>query len=265
MSYRILYLIIAALFLIIAALFLTVAAKADPVDGFLNETYTKYGEDLTPGMGTYSRGFRLGRLNKCSLKGFMRKSTECNFMVGNKGIYLEKLVTCGDSKCTKIINPWKFSSGEESFDKLNDDSGKYWVIEYAQSVSNVSAVSGRDTEYEYVRSFRPIKKEVKACNRTDISKGSWSNGARTGRLVKLSVKGLMAKSFEATVQEGDEGSQFIAMSITTTDVDFLRCAYETLFSAKSVKVIYAEDMLFNPATSDTAYEIIGLEPVEEGL
>jgi hypothetical protein len=237
-------------------------------DELFQTVYTKWGQDLTPGTGTFSRGFRIGNLSKCSMKGMVRRSSECNMFVGNESTPLVK-TSCtknddGSKSChDTVINPWQFSSGPENFRMLDSMSGDYWVIEYAQSRMNVPMSSGRDTEYEFVHAFRPTGKTY-TCERT-YPAGNFSNGSRVGRLVKLSLKGNFSKSFEAKMQEGPSGSLFVDMSITDADPSFVYCAYQVLFSGKKVKVEYAQDMFFDPTRRDTPYEIVAIRPASNGL
>jgi hypothetical protein len=239
-------------------------------DQLFQTVYTKWGQDLTPGMGTFSRGFRIGNISKCSMKGMLRRSTECNMFVGNESTPLSKTVCTkdrdGNKSCRdEIVNPWQFSSGPENFRYLDSLSGDYWVVEYAQSQFNLPVSSGRDTEYEYVRAFRPTGKSV-TCERSGYTpQGNFSNGSRTGRLVKLSLKGNFNKSFEAKMQEGPSGSLFVDMSITDATPQFVYCAYQVLFSGKKVKIEYAQDMLFNPTARDTPYEIVRISTASNGL
>lgn len=231
-------------------------------ESLFETVFTKWGQDLTPGMGTFSRGWRLGYLEKCSMKGMIRRSSECSMKVGNESTYLEKTECSTDSKgntdCTKkIINPWFFSSGPENFRTLDAIVGAYYIIEYAQSTANLPVASGRDTDYEFVRILRPTLKPV-TCQRTNPLKGNFSNGNRTGRLVKLSVKGVVNKSFEATIQVGKTGSEFAYMSITDASPEFVYCAFTALFSGKMVTVNYAQDLLYNPTRRDTPYEIVSI-------
>ncbi|NJO61081.1 MAG: hypothetical protein HC836_23305 [Richelia sp. RM2_1_2] len=215
-----------------------------------------------PGLGDFSRGKRVGFLNKVSVKGWPA-STEGELMVGNESSYLETTVSCGTdgkNRCTKVINPWGFSAAKERAPEIREHEGTYVVIEYLQA--SVKSLS-RSTDYELVRIY-PIDRSAapaEACVREGANVGTFSDGSRTGRVVKMSNKGNLFKSNEIIVQEGFSGNKFHPMSITDGDSKFVRCVHNFMISGKPVKVQYSQSWLRNPSARDTSYEVISVTPV----
>jgi hypothetical protein len=224
------------------------------------------GETGHPALGTYSIGYRIGQLSKFSVKG-MIKSGEGELLVGNESTYLETSYSCGTKEkpesCTRVINPWSFSSDKEKASMVNPHIGEYVVIKYEQAMGSIIT---RDTEYELLSIFSPkADSKPQACFPKSYKKGNKSEGIRVGRLVKLSLKGMVSETFEATMQVGNSGSQFHHMSVSAGEPEFVECVLSWLKSGRKVKVHYSQSFLRNPTQRDTDYDIVSVEPASMGL
>lgn len=217
------------------------------------------------GLGTNSEGFRMGQLTKFSIKGLINKSGEGEMLVGNESTPYVKTFSCGDQVCKETLNPWDFSVDPNNsvlIKQLNDLSGEYVVLQYHQAIVR-NAVS-YNTSYMVVGAW-PVSQSLNpaTCTAKNMEAGSRSSGFRVGRVVKVSNKGKLVKSWEAIVQVGNSGSQFIKMSIE--DETMANCALVYLRSGKKVKVNYEQSIIRNPLESDTNYEITKIEATKNGL
>jgi hypothetical protein len=238
---------------------------ASPVAASLDSFTLSPGEVGHPGVGTYSIGYRLGNLDKFSVKGFI-KSGEGDLLVGNESDYREESYPCGTTEepktCKRVINPWRFSCATEKAPKVEPFSGQYVVIKYEQAM--ISAPN-RDTDYELldIYAFKTNSK-LQACHAKSYKVGSKSKGNRTGRLVKLSLRGNAFDTFEATMQEGNSGNLFHHLSISSGDDQFVECALSWLKSGRKIKIKYDQSFFRNPLNRDTTYDIVSIEPAATG-
>ncbi len=215
-----------------------------------------YGE----GYGTYSKGVRVGRVEKFGMKGFINKSGEGYMTLGINSS--NAYIRIGDSK-KKLVNPWYFSihkRKEDLIKKLEESQGSYRVIGYNQARVK-SGLTG-DTEYE-VTSVDEIQAKVeKPCVAADYIKGSKSNSSIVGRIVKASTKGTIAGTNEIMMQVGDSGDNFKELSITGDDM--MSCVMDYVMAGQRVKVSYSESV-FNMRvfSRNTAYDIVKVEPIDK--
>ena len=193
----------------------------------------------------YSDGFRMGSIDKVSKKGMVVKSIEGQMLMGREGTPYVK----GNGEDKKVVNPWYFSAEDKMFQKLHDAGGYVWV-EYSQSHVNLGLKY--DTDY-LVTKVRPVtRKNPTNCNVKIDGVGMKSKGKRSGRIVKTSRKGRVAKTYEIIIQVGNSGNKFKHMSIT--DKRLYACAISALKSAKKVDVYYTESHI-NTSLRDTSYTV----------
>lgn len=215
------------------------------------------------GIGNYSNGWRMGSIDKFSVKGLFTKSGEGQMLMGRESSPYQITSGSGDSKTTKIINPWYFSSSssyEHLWSKLSNIVGSYVVIKYSQSHFKALNV---DTDYEVLSIEKPTKHFDEICTAKTYNKGSNSLGTRAGRIVKASVKGTVSNSYEIMLQQGNAGNQFKNMSISS-DKSLYNCAIRALKSAKKVKITYNESIInLDIFGRNTAYDIVQIEPVDD--
>lgn len=208
----------------------------------------------------YSEGYRMGRLNKFSLKGNFVKSGEGELSMGREGSFYEKCSGSGKERNCKRINPWKFSTEPTGVSKVNPFSGKYVVIQYRQvRLNNPLKYS---TDYR-VKDIYPVNKSIRLGKGYvgSVPGGTKSEGFRTGRVVKASSKGHISKTYEIIIQIGNSGNQYKHMS--TKDPKLFEFAIKTLKSAKQVKLLYTERGLLQFSMDDTKYQLYGIEPLED--
>jgi len=220
------------------------------------------------GIGTFSEGYRIGQISKFSVKGFIWKSGEGEMLVGNESAPLIETYSCHDGKiCTRQINPWAFSTGPAYATFIDNYIGKYAVIRYKQA--HVQSLK-RDTDYEVMEvmaPFDPSALSQTSCVAPDYVEGSKSAGTRVGRLVKISWKGTLTKTYEVTMQVGNSGNQFHYMSISDGEKKgkYVDCLLQMLMAGAKVKVNYSESYVFNPLNRDTGYDIVSVEVASTGL
>ena len=75
------------------------------------------------GYGTYSEGYRMGKLNKFSSTGLIYKSCEGDLLLGKESSYYF------DTKDSVLVNPWQFSLSTKSefVSKMSQYANKYVV------------------------------------------------------------------------------------------------------------------------------------------
>lgn len=209
-------------------------------------------------MGTYSEGYRMGMLSKWSYKGLFSKTGEGELLMGNDSSPWIKVTGSGDSKTRVQMNPWAFSSDEAIYNQNRSKVGNYVVIRYREVLVQFTSTGG-DTKYR-VEEVQELAKAAPTtpCGSQEASGGK-SDGDRVGRVVKVSLKGTIEKSYEMTLQVGNAGGQFIEMSIS--DPAIYECAVNFLKSGKRVKLTYDQSILRNPLARDTAYNVVGLAPI----
>jgi hypothetical protein len=208
------------------------------------------------GIGTFSEGWRMGRIIKSSVKGMITKSTESQMMMGkDSDVWATYSKDSNGNTVTTTKNPWSFSNSKEAYDILSKYEGKYVAVRYVQS--QIRAIGSRDTDYTAVEVV-PVTKEAPSCTAEGKPEGSYSKGSRTGRIVKVSNKGNFAKTWEMIIHLG--GKNFIEMSVT--DENVAKCATEWLKSGKEVTVGYSQLML-NISLNDTDYRVYKIAPADD--
>ena len=207
----------------------------------------------------YSEGYRLGRVIKYSVKGYMTKSGEGQMMMGREGT--EWITGSGDSKTVR--NPWAFSSVLDKSNLINGYIGKYAVIHYEEVQLNNRM--SYDTPYRVL----DVQKVNKTLPFNDIFEipcpmGEKSQGIRVGRIVKVSKKGRMVDTCEIIVQVGNSGGTFVPMSIT--DPAMYDHAIKVLYSSKMVNVHYVDVGISNIMSfNDSKYRVWKIEYINDDI
>jgi hypothetical protein len=210
----------------------------------------------------FSEGYRIGMLSKFSIKGLSRKSGEGELMLGNESSLFQW--KSGDS--TRLINPWLFSvidSNPELINKISSMVDNYVIIKYQQSL--VYNPLSSDTGYRVI-DVLPVNTKSQPANCIASSSvmsrgtGDYSDGVRTGRIVKMSNKGVVNKTYESIVQVGPAGNYFQPMSIA--EEEMAKCVFQFLSSGKMAKITYHQAaIIFDPTSQDSTYEIIKVEAI----
>lgn len=205
------------------------------------------------GLNDFSHGFRMGQLVKFSVKGLINKSGEGQLLMGNESTTWVK--GTGDDK--KTMNPWSFSAEKKMYNPLKGAEGTYVWIEYDQS--NIYNPMARNTDYNVtaVQKVQPELAPKEECV-DPAAKGKYSEGARVGRIVKVSTKGTVNKSYEIIVQVGNAGGVFHEMTIQSENV--YNCAINWVKSGKKVKVDYRQRLFTFGITRDTSYDVSRISP-----
>lgn len=202
------------------------------------------------GFGTYSEGYRMGKLNKLSTTGILFKSVEGDLLLGNESSYYF------DYQDSILINPWQFSLSTKSeiADQLATYANKYVVIKYKQY--QLGPLNW-ETDYEPIEitDVNPLIQLI-PYEISDI-KGNKSEGFRVGRVVKLSKKGTVAKTYEVTFQLSDVGNDFMQMSVSNDRM--YGSLLLALKSGKKIMFYYKKQILHNPLKQDTDYLVWKVE------
>lgn len=207
------------------------------------------------GVGTYSEGYEMGLMSKYSEKGHVLKSGEGELYMGNASSTVVEESGSGDDKTKKQINPRLFSTDAENVNTYKPFEGKYVLIHYKQH-----RIKGVVYETEYVPiDIKEVDKtlQMKPYETTNAS-GNYSQGDRTGRIVKASRKGTIVKSYEIILQAGNEGNTFLNMSVE--DEGLYNALIPYMQSGSVCKVFYKQKGMRNAITEDTPYEIYRIEP-----
>jgi hypothetical protein len=221
------------------------------VGGFAYDSYAS---------ATYSHGWRMGLLYKLSEKSnwtrlFVRDTGEGEVMLGVNSARAEWRGGDGQAQ----FNPWAFSATVEQARRYVGMEGRMVAVEYRQVIDRWHGWKG-DTAYRLVQ-IMPLEPRLGPAAGVEVKRhGMRSAGRRIGRLVKVTRKGIAAKSWEVTVQEASGGNNFLEMSLL--DDEIYDAAVEYLRSGKLLSISYIESLVRNPLNRDTNYAIIGLKPVE---
>tara|TARA_R110002167_G_scaffold143481_22_gene332853 strand:+ start:5203 stop:5568 length:366 start_codon:yes stop_codon:yes gene_type:complete len=86
----------------------------------------------------------------------------------------------------------------------------------------------------------------------------YSEGVRSGELIKISHKGVVVKTWEGEISQGISGAQIFAFSILDSDADVIEKLKE--YQGQYVKVTYIERFATFFWLGDTKYFITHVEP-----
>ncbi len=86
---------------------------------------------------------------------------------------------------------------------------------------------------------------------------SFSEGVRSGELIKLTHKGVIAKTWEGEISQGISGAQIFAFSVLDKDKDVIEKLKE--YQGQYVKVSYTERYATFFWLGDTKYFITAVE------
>ena len=86
---------------------------------------------------------------------------------------------------------------------------------------------------------------------------SFSEGVRSGELIKLTHKGVIAKTWEGEISQGISGAQIFAFSVLDKDKDVIEKLKE--YQGQYVKVNYTERYTTFFWLGDTKYFITAVE------
>jgi hypothetical protein len=211
---------------------------------------------------TYSHGWRMGLLFKLSEKStwrrlYIRSTGEGDLMLGAGSSRAEWAGADGQTQ----TNPWSFSATRDQAEQYQGLEGRMVAVEYRQIMHRYHAWQG-DTDYRVVQ-IVPVDPKLGVEEGFSIAGrgGLRSAGRRVGRLVKVTRKGIAAKSWEVTLQEGAGGNNFLEMSILHDDM--FEAAETYLRSGRLLSIAYAESVVRNPIARDTNYEVIGIKPIQD--
>lgn len=88
----------------------------------------------------------------------------------------------------------------------------------------------------------------------------YSEGVRSGELIKISRKGVIAKTWEGEISQGISGAQIFAFSVLDKDEEVIEKLKE--YQGKYVKLNYTERYATFFWLGDTKYFITKVEPDE---
>jgi hypothetical protein len=87
---------------------------------------------------------------------------------------------------------------------------------------------------------------------------TYSEGIRSGELIKFSNKGILFKTYEGEISEGIAGSRIFSFSVLDRDKNVIEDLKK--FEGRYVKVTYVERYKSFPWWGDTNYFIIAVHP-----
>ena len=115
-----------------------------------------------------------------------------------------------------------------------------------------------ETEYEPLE-ITPLDTSIAIlpCQEQSVD-GFKSEGFRIGRVVKLSKRGTIIKSYEVMFQLSNIGNDFMSMSVT--DENIYKSLMTSLVSGKQIMIHYKKQFIHNPF-QDTDYVIWKVEKI----
>lgn len=90
---------------------------------------------------------------------------------------------------------------------------------------------------------------------------TFSEGFRSGELIKVSKKGILFKTWEGEISQGVSEAQRFSFSIETDQARIIDLMKE--YQGKFVRLTYKERFSTFPWLGDTLYYIIDIELIEE--
>jgi hypothetical protein len=212
-------------------------------------------------INTYSSGWRLGELNKFSLRGLMVSTAEGDLMLGKDSSRRVETI----NGVQTVLNPWSFSASTDIFESYRARAsalrGQMVAVRYRQVFLRPIAFT-YETDY-IVDDIRPAEPTLATAYSVpgfhpNESSGR-SDGDRVGRIVKVTEKGILFKTWEATIQVGNAGNEFIDVSIL--DEGMFAAATRALQSGRRYNFFYGVSLVRNPLARDTRYELRMIEPM----
>ncbi len=88
----------------------------------------------------------------------------------------------------------------------------------------------------------------------------YSEGVRSGELIKISRKGMLIKTWEGQISQGISGAQIFSFSVLDKESEVIRNLEE--YQGEYVKLYYTERYATFPWLGDTKYFITRVEPDE---
>lgn len=227
-------------------------------NSYSDKDHTVNTNENQTGFGTFSVGYMAGQLTKLSVPPhFVLGSMEGELNMGRNG---SPYIRESDGK---TINPRDFSGVTEDADKFSDFSAKNVVIEYHESKVNLSP--RHETNYMALNIYEqtgvsifPDSSYFDIYDNPEDEPSVTESGVRNGRITKISEKGNWAKTWEVTVQMGNEGNQFKHLSVND------RRMYEVLVRALKSGIqykIHTTELLLGVTLNDTNYEIWKIENI----
>ncbi len=95
------------------------------------------------------------------------------------------------------------------------------------------------------------------CYFTFLYFATYSEGVRSGELIKFSHKGMILKTWEGEISQGISGAQIFAFSVLDRDEKVISDLKD--FEGQYVKVTYIERYKTFPWWGDTKYFVIGVK------
>ena len=86
----------------------------------------------------------------------------------------------------------------------------------------------------------------------------YSEGVRSGELIKISRKGVLIKTWEGEISQGISGAQIFAFSVLDKEQEVIAKLEE--YQGQYVKLYYSERYATFPWLGDTHYFITRVEP-----
>ena len=157
------------------------------------------------------------------------------------------------------INPSYFSSSEAIFKKFGQLVGRDVALHYRKKRWWTRFSGATDT---VVDAFQELSHGTlpDGCNggfHTGLI--DRAKGYRAGRVVEVARVGWR-RTREILIHQG--GSSFLSMS--TTSPEMYQCLQMAGFTGKKYRFLYEDRIVYDPLTTGTTYNIVGVLPIDEG-
>ena len=233
---------------------------------------------LAENMATnYSQGLRMGQLVKLAEEGgFLTfgRTGEGKLLLGNESSAVKEILNsdCGTKEkpqtcsTSKETNPWNFSidlGNKALVEKMKKLQGQYVVMKYRER--HIKLLNPGATAYEVtdIEPVKPLQQSIPECKAPHNGSGWKSDGNQTGRVVKISRRGYLNKTWEVQIQVGNSGNEFVEMSVS--DQKVARCLQTFLRAGQKVTLKYNEAYYKTPMGlgRDTTFDILSVKPAAE--
>jgi hypothetical protein len=171
--------------------------------------------------------------------------------------------------CLLFKNPWRFSFlNDELYSRMISVKERPVLIYYITHLFSFSHILMRTRNH--VQQVFPIMPNLKIEPHFQIS--SWSqfhpeSGHITGRIVGASSVNVLIKSYEVIIQEGENASNFRAMSIS--DGDLFRYITRAMLTGKRLRIEYVRLFGLHAQTVAffwnylTEYRVIAVDVIDQ--
>lgn len=208
------------------------------------------------GMNTYQEGWRAGSLSNYMISNRVMNWLPFSFFPTGEGYILLGKDSSRISVNGHTISPSYFSSDTDSYGKFNKYAGKETAVHFRQLRYTwfLNGETNVRVDNFDILTDAPMPEKCYGDTHGWFSK---AYGVMGGRIVEAAVIGhpLLWNTYEVIIHTG--GNEYKEMSVS--DKKMYDCAVYALKSGKNFKITYEKELIRDPTTQATYYNLKGIE------